>query len=281
MAARRRNYQNMDEILEIVTRDNDEPDDDIVLGDEESDMDSDWEYEEEPAVVFIPESHVHETEDVLESEENQTVTIAPPDVPLEQEETSAAGEEERHSENNDTDTEAGSPNSEDELLINLSKRPRVGRAPARLRGAPAARRGRRHAGRVRTRGGRVAAAREIRIRGGRIGPIGRGRLRGAAVAGQIPRNLAANRQNQRRPIAHWKEVAEGEFVNLKDFPFSEAEGLNVRMNGNEPLDFLNLYLTNEFWDLLVTETNRFAAQYFVYKNKAGPLWYKDLRTVHL
>lgn len=122
-------------------------------------MDSDWEYEEEPAVVFSPESHVHETEDVLESEENQTVTIAPPDVPLEQEETSAAGEEERHSENNDTDTEAGSPNREEELLINLSKRPHVGRASARLRGAPAARRGRGHAGRVRTQGGHVAAAR--------------------------------------------------------------------------------------------------------------------------
>ena len=42
MLSARRNYQNMDEILDFITNDDDESDDDIALEDEGSDMDSDW-----------------------------------------------------------------------------------------------------------------------------------------------------------------------------------------------------------------------------------------------
>jgi len=45
--------------------------------------------------------------------------------------------------------------------------------------------------------------------------------------------------------------------------FLEEEGLNVRLDpaNSTKIDFLELYLTNEIYELIVQETNRFAAQY--------------------
>ena len=42
----------------------------------------------------------------------------------------------------------------------------------------------------------------------------------------------------------------------------EQEGLNIRLDPNSSeLDFLELYLTDEIYDLIARETNRFAAQF--------------------
>jgi len=263
MASSKRNYQNMDEILDFITNDDDESDDDIILEDEENDMDSDWEYEEEPAVAFIPESHVHETVEqdlnVVESEENETAIVTTPDNPPEQKDISSE-EEYRLSEdstNEAFDAENVRSSSEEEPLINLAKRARVREAPARPRGRVRMRGKCRAVGRVRARGGRGAVG-GVRARGRGAAGRARGRARGA-VAGQRPRNVAAA-QNQRRPMAHRKKLL------LIVFPFAEAEGLKVRVDGNTPIDLLNLYLTNEFWDLFVTETNRFTAQYYATRN---------------
>ena len=45
--------------------------------------------------------------------------------------------------------------------------------------------------------------------------------------------------------------------------FTEVEGVTVRVPDNPTvLDFLNLYLTDELFQLMVDETNRYADQYF-------------------
>ena len=51
-------------------------------------------------------------------------------------------------------------------------------------------------------------------------------------------------------------------INLEEFPFSDLEGLKVRMKNDPfPLDFVELYLNNEIIELLVRETNRYADQF--------------------
>ena len=51
-------------------------------------------------------------------------------------------------------------------------------------------------------------------------------------------------------------------VDLERFPFLEKEGLRVRMKDDPTvLDFVELYLTQEVFTLLITETNQFAKQY--------------------
>ena len=45
--------------------------------------------------------------------------------------------------------------------------------------------------------------------------------------------------------------------------FTEVQGVAVRLPDNpKVMDFFNLYLTNEIFQLIVDETNRFAYQYF-------------------
>ena len=54
----------------------------------------------------------------------------------------------------------------------------------------------------------------------------------------------------RLPISIWRK---------SDFVFAETDGVNMQMGPNATCsDFFNLYFTKEFWELLVTETNRFA-----------------------
>ena len=58
-------------------------------------------------------------------------------------------------------------------------------------------------------------------------------------------------------------------VELENFPFEEVEGLIPRMVADASvLDFVQLYLTNELFELLVTETNRFAEQYLTAVDEA-------------
>ena len=86
---------------------------------------------------------------------------------------------------------------------------------------------------------------------------GRGRGRGTHAAQQDPPDPVAGQP----PPAFWKHAAGNHHVKLTNFDFHEIEGLSVRMESEIPLDFVNLYLTDEFWNLLVTETNRFARQF--------------------
>ena len=66
------------------------------------------------------------------------------------------------------------------------------------------------------------------------------------------------------PIAH-KDVDDLQenvnIANLENFPFTETEDLKVRMNNQSIIDFVKLYLTDEVFTILVTETNRFAEQF--------------------
>ena len=43
-------------------------------------------------------------------------------------------------------------------------------------------------------------------------------------------------------------------------PFTARNGLLVDMDSRKPLDFFNLFFKENMWDLLVTETNRYAEQ---------------------
>ena len=59
----------------------------------------------------------------------------------------------------------------------------------------------------------------------------------------------------------WEEVNENQ-INLEEFPFSDLEGLKIRMkNDLSPLDFFKLYLNNEIIELLVREINWYANQF--------------------
>ena len=67
----------------------------------------------------------------------------------------------------------------------------------------------------------------------------------------------------RLPLSIWRKVQPGDNIALNDFVFAETEGVNMQMGPTATCsDFFNLYFTKEFWELLVTETNRFAVQFF-------------------
>ena len=58
-----------------------------------------------------------------------------------------------------------------------------------------------------------------------------------------------------------EEENRGNIVELEDHPFAEIEGLQPVMRlPDEPstLDFVQLYLTDNIFNILVTETNRYA-----------------------
>ena len=87
---------------------------------------------------------------------------------------------------------------------------------------------------------------------------------GTSVARGRPRDRGTGRrrgniQHQQNPVGVQpapiisNAANEDQFVNLKNFPFQETEGVNVRMDGLTPKDFVNLYLTDEFWISLITD----------------------------
>ena len=116
---------------------------------------------------------------------------------------------------------------------------------------------------VRVHGGLVCGSRVhgSRVCGGANARVIRGaRVRGgraAALGVRIPHN---NTQTK------WKAQSEVPFDPDEDipdpFPFHENVGLNRCMQENASvLDYLQLYLTDNVFDHLVTETNRFAEQF--------------------
>ena len=64
------------------------------------------------------------------------------------------------------------------------------------------------------------------------------------------------------PTVQWKwervnyDGSMNNVVNLQTFPFREVEGLQVRIKDNPTvIDFVELYLTAELFELLFTEAN--------------------------
>ena len=158
--------------------------------------------------------------------------------------------------------ELSSSSSEEEVLLtNFAKRARVSTSRVRATSSQGSR--------IRVRDGhvqgiqnRVAQGGGVRVRGGGRGKgISRGRAGGRRA--QLPQQNAVGGRPQ---TVTWKAIDEDKFVNLKQFPFTEIVGLKVKVDGNTPLDFVSLYLTNKYWNLLVIETNRFAIQFFLKKS---------------
>jgi hypothetical protein len=54
-----------------------------------------------------------------------------------------------------------------------------------------------------------------------------------------------------------------ESPSLEHIDFNEIPGLKIRPDGDQPIDFLNLLLNDDFYDLVVTETNNYAADLFL------------------
>ena len=91
--------------------------------------------------------------------------------------------------------------------------------------------------------------------------------RQASGRGIATRERQPKRGNARRPLSNWRVVDAGVGADnnklLENFQFNEIEGLNVRMPQNATcLDYLQLDLTDEILTLIVSETNRFAEQFF-------------------
>ena len=138
------------------------------------------------------------------------------------------------------------------------------------------------------RGGRVPAGRVPagRVPAGRVraGCVRAGRPRGRGCNRNVGDRQSVNDINYTSDIVcnwvtvkhrHETENSNENVIDLKEFPFLEEEGLRVRMNDDSTvLDFVQLYLTDEFFMLLVTETNRFAQQFctsaeYVARNYVG------------
>ena len=114
---------------------------------------------------------------------------------------------------------------------------------------------------VRTLGG---CRRGIRTCGSGQGARGKGRgAHGHGVPANQTRKHGNGRDGATLPLSIWRKVQPGDNIDLNDFVFAETEGANMRMGPNATCsDFFDLYFTKEFWEFLVTETNRFAVQFF-------------------
>ena len=101
------------------------------------------------------------------------------------------------------------------------------------------------------------------------GRTSRGRPRKSHVRGGMHTHQEHEIQ-ARDPLAwKWEKIdTPNQVINLEDLSFTGEEGLRVRMKENAtPLDYIELYLTDEIMELLVTETNRYAKQFIVGKEK--------------
>lgn len=56
MVFRKKVYENIDEIIDFITNENDESDDQMGLGDSDSELESDWEYKAQPKVTFLADN---------------------------------------------------------------------------------------------------------------------------------------------------------------------------------------------------------------------------------
>ena len=108
-------------------------------------------------------------------------------------------------------------------------------------------------------------------RGGLHNRPHKGRPRGRAQVRGGHNNNLINMDGNDDIVWNWEtiphkdvdDMEENENIaNLEHFPFTETEGLQVRMNNEHSIiDFVKLYLTDEVFNILVTETNRFAEQF--------------------
>jgi hypothetical protein len=72
---------------------------------------------------------------------------------------------------------------------------------------------------------------------------------------------ARRRRRNDSPPWNWEMCNEDNFDPV-DIPFTGREHIKVRMGDSpDPIDFFNLYITDELVAHFVTETNRYARQY--------------------
>ena len=85
-----------------------------------------------------------------------------------------------------------------------------------------------------------------------------GRVRGRG------RRLQAKQNAVNQPDNNWEILEENEQYHIWIKNFSEQVGFlgDQNMANAEPLEFLSLFLDDEFWELLTLETNRYAKQFF-------------------
>ena len=277
-------YENIDEILDFVLDADSENEIDLGESDSEqslSELDYD-EGEDEPAVQFVTNENILHPVQVVEESESTTNDAIPDQFSDEGTDLDAIPEQ------------FSNESSDDEPLAKIAKNCTNSADPVedtnssvdvvddqdisdtdetaqhrRGRGGPGrANRGRSGGGRA---GPRVLARGAIARIHNQLGARGRGRGR-APGRGPAPgldrapgRGPAPGRGRApgRAPLSNWEKINVGENQNLKDFVFAETEGIIPRIGDRATcLDFLNLYFTDEVWDLLVTETNRFADQFF-------------------
>ena len=230
--SRKRNITDINEILETVL--GDDSGDDIDLGESDDDFsaDSDWEYEAEVFNAPIPavEVQTHPAAPLTEQSPSSSSSSPPPFQPI-------------IDENPILEIYMVSANESDTEDLQVEQANNSSRSPSpSLTPPPPAKRGR---GRARARGGE---GRGVRVRGGR--------------------GRAANPRGNGSDNWKWgkiEEVAQADDAIQEETEplFVENEGLRVRIKDNASvLDYLELYLTDDIVNHIVTETNRFANQFF-------------------
>ena len=225
MASRKKTYRNIDEIVDFVTNDSDS-NDDMFMGEEDDESESDWEYQEEPKQVPQNSGTVSDprpdNDETVVIDETVVNVVDVDDVVMS--DGSSSSESALSKSTSETDTES----SDDESLAKIACRnvgvrghgPRTrggrGAAVQQARGATSTR-----------RGAAAQGARGVRARGGRGTRVPcRGRARGGAAA-QARRGRAVGRQGNARvparnanrlPPASWKKVDQHYFIDLQENP---------------------------------------------------------------
>lgn len=85
-------------------------------------------------------------------------------------------------------------------------------------------------------------------------------LKDANLADDVENNETITVQNSNSNIPKWTDVP-----NQSDFLFSGVPGLRVNLTSDDPIDFFQLFLTNDFLEHIATQTNNYAEQLFVSK----------------
>lgn len=268
----------INEILDFVL--NDDSDLDVDLGndtDDFSNTDSEWEFESDTEVTNkdISNSFQHENNSVHEENDQQQEEMnIDPQVQSSPSVETCTTEEEYESTSSDEESEQ----SQTQLLQqgDSTKRndqevaPNVGRKRIRTRGGyiqrpttnqpvvlpvnreevpPVNFEEDNNAQRARGVNNRNNRGR-VRGRGGRGHGHGRGRGHPEQRQGHVDNTWQWNMENETN------DEFQGNI-------FMENVGLRVRMQNNKtnPIDFVNLYLTDDMYELIVRETNRYARQH--------------------
>jgi len=281
MAAAKRIYNDIDEILGVVL----ESDSSDIDLDDDNELDTDWEYEsgDEEGQFEPPQENFDDPDPVVD----------PPPPAEHAVDGSEVGEEESNYEGNRSPVEeiteesiTESSSEDDEPLARLRQRALPNNRGGRRRGRNCGQGRGRPIGLRRIRRGRrysiegpavpeqeqqdlpVGGQRQGFRRGGGARASGHGVRRGRGCSRERPRAGAPN-NDQPKNDGEFEDL-EGDLewtnVNISDEVtenFLEEEGLNVRLDpaNSTKIDFLELYLTDEIYELIVQETNRFAAQY--------------------